>query len=654
MANKFLGTIALFSLTFLVSITCLGQKKNKKLLPLDDNANIRKSDLSFNPVNFKNVNEVYRFYHKKKLSKLKKYDRRKDWETLFPLLDNYVKNFGIKNFQDDTYWIWRLAKINEFFGQLNEARRFYSLALKHHRQGLDIKKVELHYDSLNADQADLFVPLEYYYELVEFRKAVDTLRPPRGVLLNMGEDVNSKFEDYGPAFSGSDDVLLFTSKRNQVKNALEKIENEDLFLSKKNGGYWQAAESLGTVNSRFNEGSPCISRDGNTLYFARCESPGSFGNCDIFTATRSEDGNWGNVTNLGANVNSSSWDSHPSLSHTGDTLYFASDRIGGLGLSDIYFTYKTKGGQWTKAKNLGPTVNTRNNELSPFHHPLHQVLYFSSNGHLLNFGNFDIFKSYKINGLWAEPKNIGPLVNGTGDEYYFTIDSQSKDLFYARSVEKDLKNLDLYSFPLPMGAQPEATTHFEGMLIDEETNRPLEGIVTIIDLDNGIEVSPKFIKEDGSFSFDLINNNNYLLVIQGDDYFRIEEIFYLNGDAQMNLKAESISSRIKFASIEFENGKAELLPEMFDDLNKVINFLLDNPTFKLNISGHTDSDGSEELNQKLSQDRAEAIMSYIVNIGSVSSDRITAQGFGSSKPIVDEKTAEDKTLNRRVEFNIIR
>ena len=324
-------------------------------------------------------------------------------------------------------------------------------------------------------------------------------------------------------------------------------------------------------------------------------------------------------------------------------------------MADIYFTTKKEDGSWSKALNAGPIINTRNSEVSPFYHYAYNVLYFSSNGQNLNFGEFDIYKSYRSRQQWEEPKNIGPLVNGSGSEFYFTIDSESKDLYYARSVENDLDNMDLYSFPVPMEAQPSATTLVKGRLLNAETNAPFKGIVSIIDLDNGIEVSPKFLRPDGSFEFELIDKNNYLLIIQGDEFFRIEELFYLDGNVEMNKTTMPISSKLKFTSIEFENGRAELSAEMYPDLDKMADFLLDNPSFNLKISGHTDSDGREDFNLQLSQDRADAIKEYLIYFGGVSENRIEAKGYGSSKPIIkNEETNEDKKLNRRVEFEIIR
>ena len=168
----------------------------------------------------------------------------------------------------------------------------------------------------------------------------------------------------------------------------------------------------------------------------------------------------------------------------------------------------------------------------------------------------------------------------------------------------------------------------------------------------GVEVAPKFLRPDGTFAFKLINNNNYLIIIQGEEFFRLEEVFLLTGDKTFNFETMPISSRIQFSNMEFDNGKSDIKPEMFADLDKIINFLMDNPAIQLHIEGHTDSDGNPELNRKLSQDRADAIRSYLIDFGNVDAIRIQATGYGSSKPIVNEKNAQDKKLNRRVEFKI--
>lgn len=602
---------------------------------------------------FPNVNKITFYYDRAQMNRIENLERRKNWKDLYPVLRAYVKNFGIENFYKDTYWIWRLAKLTEELGNKDEALHLYRLVLKHHREDIDVTKVELHYDSLVANNKDYYVPIDYYFELVEFRKQVDTLRPPRGVMLNMGEEINSETSEYAPSLNMADNMLIFTSKRKVINPGLGEEPNEDLYFSINDDGYWKPAEPFPDLNSLFNEGSACMSKDGKTLFFSRCYSPESYGNCDIFVAKMQFDGTWSDVANLGPNINSRAWDSHPSLNHTEDTLYFASDRIGGFGLADIYFTYKDGNGQWTPAQNAGPIINSRANEISPFFHHKDNILYFSSNGHAVNFGAFDIYKTRRTGASWTDPKNIGPLVNGTGNEFYFTIDSDSKNLYYSHSKEKDINNLDLYSFPVPMEAQPGATTTLQGTLLDEN-KEPFKGIVSIIDMDNGIEVAPKFLRPDGTFEFNLINNNNYLLILRGDEFLKIEELFYLDGNTEYLQTTENVSSTIEFQSIQFGNEEAELSGEMFNDLNKMGDFLNENPDFTLKISGHTDSDGREEFNLELSQKRADAIKEYLVFFNSVEPDRIVSEGFGSSKPLVKEDSEEAKSINRRVEFLLVK
>ncbi len=604
--------------------------------------------------NFKNINKTPLYYSKKEFKKIKQYNQKKDWERLYPVLKGYVSKFGVENFYKNTYLIWRLAKLTESLGNEDEAILLYRLALNHYRNDLNIKTIELTYDSLNQKNAIDFVPIDYYYELVEYRKQVDTLRPPRGVLLNMGRWINSDYADYAPALSSDDNFLLFTTKRDVSEDPLDRKHIENLYYSIGDGLTWETAQPLEGINSELNEGSGTLSHNGKELFFSRCEAGDGFGNCDIYVATKLEDNSWGDVHNMGVHINSKGWDSHPTLNQSDDTLYFASDRIGGFGLADIYYSAKDEEGIWGEAQNAGPIINTRQNEVSPFFHHKTGVIYFSSNGHLLNFGEFDIFKTKKINGVWSSPKNIGPLVNGPGSEFYFTIDSKSENLFYSRSAENNMDNLDLYSFPLPMEAQPNANTRLAGAINDTETGDAIQGIVSIIDLDNGIEVAPQFLKPDGTYEFKLINNNNYLVIVQGENFFRIEELIHLESDTRLSTQIEPISTKIKFESIVFGNGEAKLTDGMYDDLDKVADFLLDNPKFELRILGHTDSDGREEFNLNLSQQRADAIKEYLIYFGNIDENRISARGFGSSQPILKEHTDEAKKLNRRVEFELYR
>lgn len=635
-----------------------GVKKNELIIqdfvPTDTTSILRKPGITF-----PNINVIPYYYQPALLAQVKRYRMTKQWDRMYAVLYKYVNNFGIENFKDMSL-VWQLARISEYLGKEDLTKDLYRLIIKHHRG--DLQEALVYYDSLTQFDKDLYTEIDYYYHMVERRRSVDTLMPPQDVLLNMGDLVNSDFDDYAVTVTGeTDNTIYFSSKRNRTPASETTFANpntvapynEDLFISQKNElDEWGRATPLYALNTPFNEGSPCLSPDGNTLVFVRCNDPEGLGDCDLYISNKMQNGNWSRALNLGASINSPVWDSHPAFSVTGDTLYFASARAGGFGGTDIYFSLKTKDEMWSAPFNIGPLINTRGKEVSPFPHPKYNVLYFSSDNHLVNFGGFDIFKSFNVNGKWSEPKNVGPLVNGKGDEIYFSIDTQSKWLFYAKSIEDNGLNLDLYSFQLPMEAKPNNIIKFTGMVVEPVTGEVFQGKVTIVDMTEGTEIAPKYIRDDGSFEFALIKNREYLVIIEGDNFFNMNELFYLEKDTSVEFDAVPINN-IVFNSIDFESGSSELLPEMENNLHLVIDFLTSRPGFNVKVIGHTDSDGDPKMNLKLSQDRANAIKDYIISYGRFHDSRVQALGMGSQEPmIIEERTESDKKVNRRVEFNI--
>ncbi|MEN7548611.1 OmpA family protein [Rapidithrix thailandica] len=516
-------------------------KKEKGLLLQDFNPSDSSSVLRLPSLRFENINKVAYYYDAAKLAKIKRYRQDKQWDKLFISLYDYISHFGINNFlkHQDMELLWLLARVSEYVGHVTITKDVYTLIIKHYRG--DLQKALLHYDSLTKFEKDLYVNIEHYYKLVQKRKAIDTLKPPENVLQNMGEAINSPLEDYGMTIGGNNDnIIYFTSQRLEKEGGIEGIEignepkNENIYYSMRDTeGIWSPAKPFEGINTKYNEGSPCVSRDGKTLVFVRCHSPEGFGDCDLFISYKKEDGTWTPGENLGESINSYAWDSHPSFSLTEDTLYFASDRRGGFGGSDIYFSVKGKKGNWGKAQNIGPIINTQKSELSPYVHPKHNVLYFSSNGQLANFGSFDIFKSFQVDAYWIEPKNVGPLVNGPGNEFYFSTDSKSAWIYYAKSTLRNIEDLDLHSFPMPMEAKPNNTIRFSGKVVEPTTGEVFEGIVSVIDLSDGVEVAPKYLREDGTFEFELIDQKKYLLVIEGDNFFKIEEMFFVDGETEI-------------------------------------------------------------------------------------------------------------------------
>ncbi|AZQ61507.1 OmpA family protein [Flammeovirga pectinis] len=610
---------------------------------------------------FPNINVRPYYRNDQQLALIARLERNKQWDEYREQLYIYVTSFGINNFmvKEDMDLLWRLANVSEYLGDRVLAKETYRLILRHYRG--DFSRALKHYESLTLFEKPLYANLEDYYRLVDKRALIDTLTPPEDVLVDMGDQVNSQFSDYGMTLGGENqNRLLFTSNRsgrdtsafNQQFNP--KNANEDIYISEKTEfDMWGEAVAFEAINSNYNEGSPYLSKDGKTLYFIRCMAPGGLGDCDIYYSNRVGDSTWSEPVNLGPNINSYAWDSHPSLSMTEDTLFFASDRKGGFGNSDIYMSIKSEKGAWGKAKNVGPFINSRGSELSPYPHVKFPVLYFSSSLGVVNFGGFDIYKSFIVDGRFSEPKNVGPLVNGGGDEYYFAIDADAKQLYYAKSKVKGDPNLDLQSFPLPMEAKPNNTVRFSGRVTEQSTGEVFKGVVTVIDLSDRVEVAPKSIREDGSFDFELINDKKYLLVIEGDNFFQIEEIFFVEGDKHVQIPAISVNSSLSFASIDFDPGSAKLKPEMENNLHLVVDFLVKHTNYRLIVTGHTDADGNSEANVKLSKERAESIKEFIVNYGELESNRVIADGKGDNDPIiVQPSNEEEKRLNRRVEFKI--
>lgn len=610
---------------------------------------------------FPNINNSAPFVEKSLKKRIQKADEEEDLLALDSLLSRFVHSWSIQNFVPDAEYVWKLGQVKEILGDTSAALLYYELAIKNLRPNQE--RVQIHYDSLIERTHNSWVDLQFYYKILEARREIDPLIPPKGVMLNMGKRINSERPDYAPYMHPSDSVLIFTSRRNEeiVIDIYEERKNEDLYFTLKDfvTGGWSIAEKFSDeINSEFNEGSSCLSRDGRTLFFTRCDEPNGLGSCDLYIAEYIG-GEWQNIRNIGKNVNSSAWDSHPNITPDGKTLFFISNRDGGFGRSDIYYTTLIGDSVWSPAVNLGPEINTIEDEVTPFYHKVNQTLYFSSTGHLQNMGGYDIFKSRWLKDHWEAPKNVGPLVNSAGNEYYFSIDGQGKRLFYAKAKASDdraqvQQNFDLYSFPMPMEARPDAIITLKGVLVDSITGYPLQGIVLVIDKQDGIEVAPKYINRFGYFEFDLISNKKYDIYVQGENFLTVEKDLYLRGDTSFAVFANSFETGkpLVFESLEFDDNSYEVSTNFEPQLDYLTSFLMRYPMFRLEIKGHTDSDGEARYNLDLSRKRSLMIRKYISKRGSLDGNRILAKGFGESMPLVPNDSEIHKKMNRRVEFEI--
>ncbi len=613
-------------------------------------------------VRFPNLNFIPYFRDEKQIKLMDLLRENGSIDALDSLLTGYISNFGVKNFRDDVGLLWLLGKTREEKGDTSGALLYYELGLNHQRDPSGMIKSK--YDSLSSKFRSDWVDLQFYYRLLEARRKIDPLIPPQGVMLNMGKKVNSEKADYAPFMHPSDSVLIFTSRRDEeiIIDDFYGKKNEDLFYVERDfmDGTWSFSQKFSkSINSEHNEGSACLSPDGKTLFFARCDDPLGFGSCDIYTA-EFIGGDWEKVRNLGTNVNTEYWESQPSTSPDGSMLFFTSNREGGFGGSDLFVSYKQEDGSFGPALNLGPVINTYENEVTPFFHQVNKTLYFSSTGHLSNVGGYDIFKARWLGDHWESPKNLGPLVNSRSHEYYFSIDGKATRLFFSKAKPGDdrpelQQDFDLFSFPLPMEARPDAVASLKGFLMDSISGQALTGVVLVLDKTAGIEIAPKFINPSGYFEFDLIRDHYYEIYIQGENYFTIKEDIELTSDSSFTALTAALNAGkpVVFESFNFEENSYELNKSIEPRLDYIARFLKRYPMYKLQIAGHTDSDGDAKYNLQLSRKRANKIMKYIVAVEGIEPGRVMANGFGETRPMVPNKSVEGKKINRRVEFSLI-
>lgn len=470
--------------------------------------------------------------------------------------------------------------------------------------------------------------------------------------INLGESINTTAQEYLPTVTADEETLIYTRMANN---------NEDFFKSVKKDERWTKSVYLSqSINTTmYNEGAQCISPDGMYLFFTGCNRPDGAGSCDIYIARREGKG-WSKPFNIGAPVNSPGWDSQPSLSADGRTLYFVSTRPGGFGGYDIWKTDLLEGGSWSTPVNLGPTVNTPYEEQSPFIHPDDRTLYFSSNG-WPGFGNKDIFMSRRDSAdQWQKPLNLGYPINTFGEESSLTISSDGRTAFFASDKTGGYGGLDIYSFELPEKLRPNLVTYVKGHIFDKATKEPLDAQVQIINLSTGKAVyDDEADVETGEFMATMPLGQGYALNVSRQGYLFHSENFSLSNPTKANkpfllqvpLQKIEQGALVTLKNVFFETNKFSLLPESKVELQQLIQFMEENPTVSIEIGGHTDSVGDEKSNQQLSTNRAKTVYDYLIT-SKIPAHRLSFKGYGETVAVGDNSTEEGRQLNRRTEFKV--
>lgn len=483
--------------------------------------------------------------------------------------------------------------------------------------------------------------------------------------ISLGAIINSSDLEYLPSLTADEQTLVFTKKM------YEANIHEDFYMSKKIKGEWTEPKRLKVINTPGDEGAQSISADGKTIYFAASDRMGGYGNFDIWVAKKKGD-YWDEVQNLGPNINTSKYESQPSISTDGKTLFFCSKgRSEAIGGYDIYKS-ELINGTWGKAELLDTTINTNQNEVCPFIHHDGQTLYFGSDGHL-SFGDEDLFKSEWINGQWTKAENLGYPINTHNNESSLVIGATGKKAYFSSDRENGEGGLDLYSFNLPKKIKPKPVTYFKGVVKNAETLQPIVAEIQLVQLnDNQVFFSTLSDEVNGAFLTTLHADIEYACNVSATGYLFHSEHFTFktnpNGEPyileiflqpvpvitkqEATKTVKSIGSKVILNNIFFDSGKAALLPASTLELNRLTDLLNEHPNLNIQVNGHTDNVGSDVENMTLSENRAKAVVVYLESKG-IASIRLRYKGFGETQPLNQDDTDAARAQNRRTEFEIV-
>jgi OmpA-OmpF porin, OOP family len=465
----------------------------------------------------------------------------------------------------------------------------------------------------------------------------------------LSDTVNAFPMQYFPVVTADQSQLIFTARFGGARN-----ENEDLVVStKRANGSWSQPVSLSeNINSIRREGACTISADGRHLIFTVCGERG----CDLYES-RKTGNDWTAPKSLGPAINTPSWDAQPSLSADGRELYFVSDRPGGQGGYDIWYSRLGENG-WTKAINAGTSLNTPFDEISPYIHVNNKTLYVVSNGYP-GFGGYDIYMVEKSENGWATPINLGKPLNDHQDQYSFIVANDGATAYYSKEESKNRSRL--YKIRLPQHVITRYKGNvIKGNVVDVKSNQPLKARIELFNLHQNESVS--IVESDsitGQYLMVLPGGSEYALYVSKPAYlFQSLHFNYLQGDeVQPVIKNIALTPVTKNASVILNNiffdvDKYELKQESMTELSEMIKFLQLNPSVKIEISGHTDNSGATSYNQQLSLKRAASVAEYLKSRG-IEAGRLTQIGYGSQRPLKPNDTDENRQFNRRIEFKVL-
>lgn len=485
--------------------------------------------------------------------------------------------------------------------------------------------------------------------------------------VNLGPSINTEDPEYLPCLTADDQLLLFT-RRVKDSRVPQGMQDNLYYTIRDEDRIWKVAVPLEGINSVYNEGAASISANGNTLVFTACAFYGEygsgrngFGSCDLFISSQKGNG-WSSPQNIGNAINSAAWESQPSLSADGNTLYFirAPKKKDKNPNQEIYVSQRINGGQWSKAQKLSGPVNTPYREETVLIHPDGQTLYFSSDGHP-GMGGLDIFMSrLGKDGKWGEVKNLGYPINTPNDENSLLVATNGEIAYFSSTMEGGYGSFDLYSFELYPEARPKAVTYMKGRVFDYDDKSPLGAHFELIDLATSeLVYSSSSDSINGEFLIPITYGKDYALNVEKESYLFYSENFQMKERQNDNpfimnvpLRKITIGSEVVLRNVFFDSDEYSLKEESKIELNKLLTFLNQNPKVSIEVEGHTDNIGNNAHNRSLSDQRAKQVFQYLVDNG-IDSNRLKYKGYGADSPISDNDTEEGRANNRRTSVSII-
>ena len=468
---------------------------------------------------------------------------------------------------------------------------------------------------------------------------------------NLGKEVNSSHPEYLPILSIDGSELIFTRRLTGT--------NEDFYVSKKDSSGWGMAKPAGgNINTPQSEAAQTLSADGEWMIYAASGREDSYGNYDLYMAQKTNE-EWEDVYHFGLGINTDQWEAQPSLSPDRKDLYFASRRPGGFGGIDIYVSHLKPNGYYSQPENMGSGINTSGDDQCPFIHADNQTLYFTSNG-WLGYGDDDLFVVRKQpNGEWGKPENLGYPINTIEKEGTMCIAADGKTAYYAADRNDSYGGLDIYSFELREDVRPVKTLWVKGKITDKNTGKPVVSTLELNNLASHQTISHIQTDDAGNYFMTLPVGKDYAFNVNSKGYLFYSDNFLMANKSPdstyiKNILLEPIASNasVVLKNIFFEVNKYELNPESQTELDNLVRLLNENPTMEIEISGHTDNVGKPSDNMVLSNNRAKAVVNFLIS-KKINPARLVAKGFGETKPLADNKTEAGRLQNRRTEMRVI-